>query len=126
MREYIDDFVKGSRVEPVSVVKYPFDPNGPYKSARVMLPHISGVAQQGSIITFVHRGYIIVNRSGKFDVQPDLYLRGPRFDFAGKELTDIILKPNRKVVLSGSILEGAQQFSISTDTTWRGVDSLKY
>lgn len=110
------------------MVKYPFDPNGSYEVDRIISPqHINGELKEGEVVEFVDLGHIIVDRSGKFDINPEVGVMRPRgFYLEVRSFPDLILNPNRKIVISGSFREGAQQFTFDVDTTWGTTDSLSF
>jgi len=107
-----------------TVLRYPFDPNSEYiyPFDFPYLPQISGEFIVGQIVEFVSSGFILPDRSGNFDSQASYLIPGVRgnvVDMGGFD-PDVIIKPNKKVILTGSVtrVNGDKIFDILADTTW--------
>lgn len=108
-----------------TVSRYPFDPNSEYiyPFDRPILPQIKGqLIVVGQIIEFVSSGFILPDRSGNFDSQASYLIPGVRgnvIDYGGFDPA-VIIKPNKKVILTGSVTgaNGDKRFDILADTTW--------
>ncbi|MGK9124562.1 FimB/Mfa2 family fimbrial subunit [Olivibacter sp. SA151] len=113
-----------------TIVKYPFNPNGTHESDVYFLPFISGQVIPWTTQNFVLRGYILPDRSGHFNVDPFIEIRGQRSgNIAYKDFpNDIVISPNKKLIIEGSVTgeHKYQHFTISADSTWADTDSITF
>lgn len=127
-REMVDQLWAGKpEIRVRSVIKYPFDKNNPYfyPEEKLLLPQISGEPVRWQTIDFVSRGFILPDRSGSFDPQAYLFIRGTRMNIIAEgNLENVVIKPNTKTILTGSITgdSGQQYFDVNADSTWNNVE----
>lgn len=116
-----------------TALRYPFDPNGTYQYlydlypdmsiiySNYQLPKISGELQYGRPVDVVYRGFILPNRSGQFNCDPNMYIPASREgDIPGPDLGAVALKQNVKVILTSRdyASAGGEFVSIIADSAW--------
>lgn len=113
-----------------SVSSYPFDKNQEYEILDpIQLPKISGEVVPYKTSDFVSRGFVLPDRSGSFNRPLYMIIPGVRSgQIAFREFDDIVVKPNFKVLITGTLTgdRGQQYFDVSADSTWAGTETHEF
>jgi hypothetical protein len=104
--------------------RFPFDEeNQDYQLREENLPWISGDFIPYQTIDFVSRNFVLPDRTGNFNTKVKIEIRAIREGgfIATKTFDDIIVQPNVKVVLKGTLTgnRGQQLFEINADSAWQ-------
>lgn len=124
-REMVGELWGGApQILAYSVSKYPFDKNQEHEVLDpIQLPQISGEVVPYKTSDFVSRGFVLPDRSGSFNRTVMMIIPGVRSgQVAFKDFNDIIVKPNFKVLITGTLTgdRGQQYFDVVADSTWAG------
>lgn len=130
-REMVGELWGGApQILTYSVSKYPFDKNQEHEVLDpIQLPQISGDVVPYKTSDFVSRGFVLPDRSGSFNRPIMMIIPGVRSgQVAFKDFNDIIVKPNFKVLITGTLTgdRGQQYFDVAADSTWAGTDTHEF
>lgn len=115
-----------------TVVGFPFDKDRPCEYTWTDMPQISGqlIPWQSSLLVF--RGLVLPDRSGKFDTEPILTVHQARANAYDKYLKGVIVQPNKKTIVTGSLVNSnlyhnfyVDADSVYGDTTYINTDDLE-
>lgn len=112
---YLDLFIEYS-----SVKAFPLDKNNEAMIGGYRMPHISGEFVQYETHSMIFRGYVVPDCSGNFD--PDVWITavGPRSNADFFQVDGLIVLPDKKVVVSGSVTGNTNFYSmyVTADSTY--------
>lgn len=112
-----------------TVTRYPFDKNQKATTDYLLLPFVSGELTLWKTTTFISKGFMLPDRSGNFNPHINIMIPGERMNqIANKSFDNIIIRPNRKVTLQGSLtgLYQNQHTTITADSSWSDHDIIDF
>lgn len=104
-----------------TVARYPFDASKKCTYTNGFLSLVSGELALWKTVTFISTGYVLPDRSDHFN--PNVYITIPGQGFnqvASKNFDDLVIKPNRKLTLTGTLTGKYQNqhVDIVADSAW--------
>lgn len=103
-----------------TVIRFPFDKNGTYEYDWFMLPLVEGQFESWKQRNIVFRSIILPPRGDSFDLLAYLNTYGPRAHTDEFKLEGIYVYPNKKTIVTGSLLNNKayQNFYVDVDSTY--------
>jgi len=112
-----------------TVKRYPFDASKKCTYTNGFLSLVSGQLAIWRTVNFVSTGYVLPDRSNHFN--PKVYISIPGLGFnqiATKAFDDLVIKPNRKLTLTGTLTGKYQNqhVDIVADSAWAETQTVEF
>jgi len=112
-----------------TVNRYPFDASKKCTYGNGVLSLVSGDLALWKTVNFISRGYLLPDRTGNFN--PKVFINIPGHGLnqvAFKAFDDLVIKPNRKITLTGTLTGKYQNqhIDIIADSAWAGHQTVEF